>query len=329
MEEFHFLRPWWWLALPVVVFLAWRLWRFSAQGREWQGVVDDALAPYVLESGAGARSRWPIVLFALITLLALVALSGPVWEKREAPVFQAEHKMVVVLDLSRSMDARDVKPSRLIRAKYKLGDIFRLVPDVQAGLVVFSEVPYTISPVTDDVDTVAALLPALSTDVMPVQGSRISLALDKAGELLERAAVHSGQVILISDSAVGADALASAKRLREHGFPVSVLAIGTEQGSPVQLADGGLLKDSGDEIVIARLDRSGLRDLARVGGGRYSDLASDDSDIRRLVGQETPSRTRTAGDEQKRLSTVWLERSPWLIPLIALLAVGLFRRGVL
>lgn len=326
MGEFHFLRPWWLLALIPLFVLLYRVSKHQLGGRDWHGVVDEALAPFVLDSIGHASKSKMLPWFMLLGLLIITALSGPVWEQIEAPVYRAEHKVVLVLDLSLSMNATDVRPSRLERAKHKVGDILNWLPDAQVGLVVFSEVPYTISPITDDVDTIVAFLPALTTDVMPVQGSRISLALDMAGELLGRSNAHNGQVVLLTDSEVRPDAFTSVKRLNEAGYSLSILGIGTEKGSPVINSDGSLLSASG--VVLAKLDKDGLRDLALGHGGVYSDITSDDADIQRLI-DLTVDRQTDAQAGVEKLSEQWVERSPWLLPIILLMGLLMFRRGVL
>lgn len=326
MAELHFLRPWWWLALLPLLALLYRMSKHQLAGRSWHGVVDEALAPFVLDSVGKAGKSKLLPWFAILGLLSIVALSGPVWEQVEAPVFRAEHKVVLVLDLSLSMNAKDVKPSRLERAKYKVSDVLKWLPDAQVGLVVFSEVPYTISPITDDVDTISAFLPALTTDVMPVQGSRISLALDMAGELLDRSNAHNGQVVLLTDSEVRPDAFKSVKRLNEGGYSLSILGIGTEKGSPVLNSDGSLLRAEG--VVLAKLDKDGLRDLALGHGGVYSDITSDDADIKRLIDLNVDKQVEDQAGVEK-LTEQWIERSPWLLPIILLMALLMFRRGVL
>ncbi len=329
MSAFHFLRPWWLLALIPLAILLYRLSQHQLAGRDWRGVVDEALAPFVLDTMGKTEKGKMVPWFAVLGLAMIIVLSGPVWEQLDAPVYRAEHKVVLVLDLSLSMNSNDVKPSRLERAKHKISDVLAWLPDAQVGLIVFSEVPYTISPITDDVDTIVAFMPALTTDVMPVQGSRISPALDMAGELLKRSNARNGQVLLITDSEVRPDAFTSVKRLSDDDYSLSVLGIGTEQGSPVLNADGSLLKDASGGIVLAKLDKAGLRDLASGSGGVYSDITSDDTDIKRLINLTVVSQQDEMQSEVEKISEQWIERSPWLLPFVLLLALLMFRRGVL
>ncbi len=329
MNEFHLLRPWWLLALLPLFFAVIRLYKHQKSNQTWRGIVDEALAPYVLVGEVGKNRLWPSAILAISGMLAIIALTGPVWQKQPMPVFRADHKLVIVLDLSHSMDASDVKPSRLTRAKHKIGDIISGFQDMQTGLVVFSEVPYIVSPVTDDVDTISAFLPALSTAIMPVQGGRISLALDKAGELLSSANSRRGQVLLISDSAVDANALSSAKKLMNGGYTLSVLAVGTENGGPVRLPDGSLLKDMQNNIVVPGVNITGLRDLAQTGGGAFSVLSTDSSDIQSLIDSSPDLDTAVDTDSSEKFSDLWIEHGIWLVFPVLLLVAGLFRRGVL
>ena len=120
MDSFHFLRPeWLWGFLPLVgllVFLA----THRATAQLWESVCDAHLLPHVLVGATGVKSRSPIIFVGLGWTLALLALAGPVWSQLPQPVFRAESALVIVLDVSRSMDAQDVAPSRLTRAKHKI-----------------------------------------------------------------------------------------------------------------------------------------------------------------------------------------------------------------
>ncbi len=329
MSDLHLLRPWWLLGIVPLLAVVYFLFKYRSGKQLWERVVDPALMPFVLEEHSRKKQVWPVFLLALAGMLAVIALTGPVWEKLPVPVYKGENKIVLVLDLSQSMDATDVKPSRLARARHKVGDILGFVPDAQIGLIIFSQVPYIISPITDDAATVASLLPALSTSVVPVQGSQLSLALDKAGELLLSTQAEHGQVIVLTDSAVTLAEFEAAKKLRDQGFILSVLGIGTSVGGPINLGEGQLLKDNNKQIVIVKLDRNGLRDLANSVGGRYSDLDSGDADIRHLVTTVVSKRIQNSDEATTQSSEIWLEQTPWLLPFILVLAAGLFRRGVL
>ena len=117
--EFHFIRPEWLWAIPVIIAVAALLARRHLGPGNWQNVVDDALAPHVLSTTASRRAdpRW--WLLGTGGIIAVLALAGPAWERIEQPVFRSDQALVVALDLSRSMDAQDLSPSRLMRARLK------------------------------------------------------------------------------------------------------------------------------------------------------------------------------------------------------------------
>ena len=123
LADFHFLRPEWLLAIPAVIVVAIIFARRRLGPGSWEHVVDPKLAPYVLSGvqGTGADYRW--LLLAIAGVLGAIALAGPAWQRIDQPVFRSEQSIVVALDLSRSMDAQDVQPSRLARARLKILDL--------------------------------------------------------------------------------------------------------------------------------------------------------------------------------------------------------------
>ena len=146
-----------------------------------------ALLPHLLmRRDAAAFPLLPLLMGAGL-LLAVLALAGPAWHSRDVPVHRVKQARIVVLDLSRSMDAPDVQPSRLARARLKAAEVFAMTEEGQAGLVVFAGDAFAVSPLTDDGATLTAMLPALSTDLMPARGSRADLGLRRAGELFAQA----------------------------------------------------------------------------------------------------------------------------------------------
>ena len=111
-----------------------------------------------------------------------------------------------------------------------------------------------MSPLTDDTGTIANLLPALSPNIMPAQGSRVDLGLRRAAELIEQAGLKRGEIVLISDDGGGKKALDTAQKLRSRGFRLSVLGAGTPTGAPIPSGQGGLIKDPAGNIVLPKLD---------------------------------------------------------------------------
>src|SRR6185436_18450010 len=228
--EFHFLRPWWLVLLPVGVWLIWQLLRGRGEGGGWRGIVDAALRPHVLVDAAALRERrWPLFAAIAAWSLGVLGMAGPAWECLPVPAFRSQEALVVALDLSRSMDAADVEPTRLARAKLKLLDLLTRRAAGQTALVVFSSHAFTVTPLTTDTRTISSLVTSVTTQIMPTQGSSLSSGLEKAAALLEQTGLSQGDVLLITDSDVSGDDLDLARTVRGKGFRVSALAVGTEQ----------------------------------------------------------------------------------------------------
>jgi Ca-activated chloride channel family protein len=329
MADFHFLRPLWLLGLPLLALLLWGLWRRRRQQGQWAELCDPWLLPHVLIARPGRAQRHGLALLGLGGILALLALAGPTWEQEPSPAFRNQQALVIALDLSRTMDAGDLKPSRLERARYKIADLLQARKDGQTALLAYADDAYTVTPLTDDRETLRALLSALNTGIMPEQGNRADRALLQAARLLRQAGFQEGHVLLIGDDA-NDKAQQAAVQLREQGYRVSVLGVGTAQGAPIALPDGKYLEDASGAILIPRLDAAALQALASAGGGRYQTLATDNSDVQTLAsGFEQRTAPDEGGGDNTATVAQWRDQGPWLLlPLLPLAALA-FRRGLL
>ncbi len=326
LADFHLLRPEWLLAIPVVVLVAVLLARGKLGAGNWRAVIDPALMPYVLsrDPGRGVDHRW--WLLGLGGLVAIVALAGPAWERIEQPVYRAQQALVIALDLSRSMDAEDIAPSRLARAKLKILDILERRKSGQTALIVYSANAFTVTPLTTDTDTIASLVNSLSTDIMPSRGSYPEVAISKGSQLLERAGAGVGEVLIITDGGSSPAAETTTRELTAAGYSLSILGVGTKEGAPIPRVTGGFVTDGRGKIALPRLEDSGLRDLAKLGGGRYAQLSADDRDLEHLLSGEVPGAGKVAGDNSMA-TDLWREEGPWLLLLLLPLAALAFRRG--
>ncbi len=328
INEFHFIRPVWLLALlPYLAILVLMLRHKFGQGN-WSAVCDPALLPYLLQEKPVRLSRWPFVLGATASLLAIVAMAGPSWQRLPTPVFRNDSALVIALDLSRSMDAEDIKPSRLIRARYKIADILRQRKDGQTALLVYGGDAFTVTPLTDDTETIASQLEALTTEIMPSPGSNTAAVLNKAVELFQQAGLQKGRIILITDGVDLDNTLAAVKSL--NNYSLSVLGVGTAEGAPIALPEGGFIKDSQGTIVIPRLNGDELAKLASAGNGTYQTLTTDDADIKALLADlDNPEHRQQGASDQQSMLQLWEDQGPWLALLVLPLAALSFRRGLL
>jgi Ca-activated chloride channel family protein len=325
-EAFHFQQPAWFLALLPLAALIWRLRGHTPGESAWRRVCDPQLLSFLLIAPRGADRRLPLGLLVAGWLIAVIALADPVWEKRPQPVFRSEAARVVVLDLSRSMNDADLTPSRLERARYKVEEVLRRSREGQVGLVVFAGEAFVVSPLTSDARTITEMLQALEPALMPVQGSRADRGLRKSGELLAQAGAPHGEILLITDGYEGREAPAAARELRDKGYTVSVLGVGTAEGAPLADGAGGFVHDAAGAIVVPRLDEAALRALAEAGGGRYSTITGNDADLDALLRPLAP-RLDTQVKQTSLEADAWQSRGPWLAVLLLPLAALAFRRG--
>jgi len=324
LADFSFLRPDWLWAVPLVIVGALLLARRQLGSGSWQNVVDPALAPHVLSRSASRKADYRWWLLGLGGVITVVALAGPAWQRIEQPVFRSDQALVVALDLSRSMDAQDVAPSRLMRARLKILDMLEQRGSGQTALVVYSANAFTVTPLTNDTDTIAALVNSLSTDIMPSRGSYPIAAIEKGQQLLEQAGAMVGEVLLITDGSSSPAAERVARDLKTTGYTLSVLAVGTNEGAPIPQLGGGFVTDQSGNIAVPRLETHSLRALAAAGGGRFSQLSTDDRDLDYLLSGEAGS--RLASDESLATDR-WREEGPWIVLLLLPLGAMAFRRG--
>lgn len=322
--DFHFLRPWWLLAVLVLP-LAWAFVRRArGQAGAWRRVVDAHLLPYLLETApVQVRSTAPW-LAAVVWTLACIALAGPAWERENLPLYRNDAARVIALELAPTMLAADLKPTRLARARHKINDILDASRDLQTALIGYAGDAFVAAPLTDDVETVRNLVGALDPGIMPVTGNATGRAIAQAQRLVEQAGLAQGEIILIADAA-GRGGIEAARAAHARGFTVSVLGVGSGAGAPVPLPQGGFLQDSAGNIVLPKLDEAGLHALADAGGGRYATLAADRGDLAILLGDLRGSASLGSGNEAA--SARFRDRGPWFALALLPLALLAFRRG--
>jgi Ca-activated chloride channel family protein len=320
----HFIRPYWLLLLPLAVFLPWLWKRARRPSGDWMAVCDPHLLRWLSVSQAGGKSggggRW---LAGTAVLISILALAGPSWQKLPDSSFSARDARMIVLDLSRSMLAQDLRPNRLTRARFRLADLLEMTEEGQVGLVSYAGDAYVVSPLTSDMNTIANLLPALQPDIVPVAGSRADRALEMAASLLGRAGLSQGEILLVTDSA-GSAAAARARDLKKRGMITSVLAVGTVDGAPIP-SGSGFVSDRSGNVVITRLDRASLQAVADAGGGRYMELGASAVGTSLWLEQDGSEFARREGALGER----WKDAGPWLVLLLLPLALLGFRRGLL
>ncbi len=322
-QQFHFLRPAWLLALlalPVLLALAARR---SVAREALVRLVDAELLPHLLQ-GREQRRRSPALLLAIGWMLVALAMAGPTWSRVAQPLYAQRAAQVVALSLSQHMLVRDVAPSRLDRARYKVRDLLAANHDGLNALVAYAGEAFVVAPLTTDASSLNELLDALAPDTMPVDGDNAAQAIERATSLIRDAKVGGGSLVLITDTVDDA-AQAAARKAHDAGVRVSVLGVGTLQGGPVPLSDQSFQRDSQGGLSMARRNDEALRALASAGGGRYVPMTDDHVDVDALRGELKANGAAMLAADQR--GDEWQDRGPWLLlPLLPIAAMA-FRRG--
>lgn len=228
------------------------------------------------------RFEWPKRILLLLSVAAiLLALARPRWDFHWSDVKHRGSDVMIVLDLSRSMLAEDIKPNRLERAKRSVRDLLQAIQGDRVGLILFSGVAFIQCPLTFDKGSFDLFLDQANVDLLPTQGTEIVSALNLAERAFEQgseAGSRAKTVLLISDGEDhGESSVDAAKTLKDKGIRVFTLGMGAE-GSPIPAEGGSFLRDDRGQLVLSKPDLAGLSSIAKAGGGRLipTDEALDD-----------------------------------------------------
>ncbi len=328
IENFHFLRPLCLYALIPALVIVMMLRLSQTNQNSWARAIDSMLLPYLLDKQGGSKQSLPLYGLLLVWTLSVLALAGPVWQKAPVPVQTREDAVVIILDLSLSMYATDLAPNRAVRAQRKIMDILQYRKhEGQTGLVVYAGDAHSVTPMTDDVETISNLVPSLQPSIMPVAGSDPAAGVRLAQELLANSLLPHGRLLLLTDGIINSDIESISKLLAGTGDTLSVIGFGTDAGAPVPMGQTGYLRDDSNAIVIARLERTPLQQLAATTGGKYMDAQLTDADVSTLLAQDVFKENENLKAVEDRKFDAWKETGPWILLLVLPLAALAFRRG--
>jgi Ca-activated chloride channel family protein len=336
-SQFHLLRPVWLLMLiPALVLFVLLLKRRLASAR-WNGIIDESLMPHVLDKMPTEQARWPLWFILIAWVLTCIALSGPTWEQLPQPVQKKQDALVIVLDMSLSMAAQDVSPDRATRARQKVIDIVKQRDEGLTALVVYAGDAYTVTPLTDDGDTIINLVPALSPFIMPAMGSRPDKALALADQLIIDAGLTKANFLLITDGIQPKDIDRIKNVLGDKKQQLAILTIGTKEGAPIAMQEGGFKRDSNGNIVLPKLELETIKQLASKLNIRWHQMSFDDADWYYLLNVNNSTNKalqNTSGQDStfdkkplERQFDLWADQGYWLIFIVIMIAALSFRRG--
>jgi len=238
---------------------------------------DDVLWGRLAPARSGLLRGIKLVLTLLALALLLVAAARPQVGARLVQVERRGIDVVVLLDVSLSMEATDVVPDRLERSKQEIRELLDGLRGDRAAIVLFSGSSFALCPLTLDVAAANLFLDAVTSDVLPDPGTNLEEALRGGRSALETelATARGRAIVLFTDGeSHSGDAAAAAQSLEEDGIPVLTVGVGTPGGEPIPMRDaGGRLtgykKDRAGNVVLSRLDEALLRQIAETTGGRY------------------------------------------------------------
>ena len=327
IDGFHVLRPELLWGLLICPLLALALWHRRTRQGDWSRAIDPELLPYLMPEHSDKTRQTTIWMPILVLSLIVLAASGPSLRQVELPVIKRADALVLVLDLSASMLAADVQPSRIRRARQKILDLLELRVEGVTGLVVFAGAAHVVTPLTDDARTIANLMPALSPNIMPLPGANATSGIEAAANLLITAGAQGGQILLMTDGLPGFDTVRAKNALESSGAALAVMAIGTKAGAPIPLPNGGFLKDDAGEIVIPTLDRQAIDQIASTLNAPVEQISLDERDIKSLTRRNNLA---AQGElDLARQTDAWQDQGFWLAALVALLLLPAFRKGAL
>ncbi|KVX03691.1 hypothetical protein AWJ07_03865 [Shewanella frigidimarina] len=320
----HFIRPEWLFGFIPVLILSALFWRKHSQQSAWKQYIAPHLSQLLI-SQTVEKSHQPKWLLIACWIVAVIALSGPALNKQNLPVFATEQGRVLIMDMSQSMYATDLSPNRLSYAKFRATDLLNELKEGETGLIAYAGDAYTISPLTRDSDTILNLLPTLSPDIMPTKGSNLAAALSLAEKLLAQGGHVSGDIIVMTDG-ISAQQFNQASSALNSRYRLSIMAFGSKQGAPIRLADGQLLRDSSNEVVVAKTDYGLLQKLTQQHQGILVPAQTDGSDVSTLTNWLATDGKATETD---LAGETWQDLGPYLAMLLIIPMLMSFRQGLL
>ncbi len=323
-NHFNFSQPLWLWGLIILPFIwiAYALMQKISYKHTLESFIDKHLLPHLLLSQKTIKKAIlaPFIL-SLIWIFSILAMMGPRWDYHDIDTFKSNSSLIVLLDLSKSMDAEDVKPSRLKRANQELADIISQAHNINIGIIAFAAIPHIIAPLTDDMETLKHLLPSLSTDLIAIQGSNIQDAINLGEQLLKAEKGKNKSLLIISDGDFE-DTHFNIKT----GINIHVLGVGTPEGSPIPNGTQGWIKAEG-KTVISKLGAKKLKQIAHKGKGLYTEATFSNEDTYALL--KNISKTHDIEKRKKGKIRQWHERFYLLIFPIMFLLLFLRQRGFL
>jgi len=284
-----------------------------------------SLAPDVSKYKPG--TKFFLQQLALIVMIFIIA--RPQMGAKIETVKKQGVEIIIALDVSNSMLARDIAPSRLDKAKQMLSKLIDQLDNDKVGLIVFAGDAYTQLPITSDFVSAKMFLSTISPDMVPTQGTAIGRAIALAMNSFTPDQSADKAIIVITDAENHEDdAVQMAKEAAQKGIMVDVIGIGSEQGAPIPIGgnDTNLRKDNQGNVVITKLNAQLGRDIAKAGDGIYisadntgSALRALTAEVKKMKKSDIESKVYSEYDEQ-------FQGLAWIVLILLLLDIFILDR---
>lgn len=277
------------LLIVIPLALAFLIWRGRHRRHLLERIGDADLVHELLVGHSALRQRWQSALWLVTVAAIIVALARPVWGVAEEVVTAEGVSIVVVLDVSRSMDAQDVMPSRLDRARLAAREIFERSEGSQFALILFAREAIIQFPLTTDSTSALNFLNAASTRSITRQGTAIGAGLELALDTIDERISSQSVIILLSDGENhDGDPLSIAELAAARGIQIHTIGYGTMQGAQIPEYDDrgeliGYISDGAGNVVQSRLEPELLQEIADITGGTYQTAGDSGVEIVNLL----------------------------------------------
>ena len=261
----------WFLLVPIFIGLAIYVHNWRKKTKE--KFADSHLIPQLFPAVSGPRYFLKLMLVLTGLILAVLALMDPLFGEEEVKIKREGIDIVYALDLSNSMNAEDVVPSRLERAKKIISESVNRLGGDRVGLIVFAADAYSISPLTNDYSAILSYINSASPELISQQGTDFSSVVLKASEMFENAPTTGKLLIILSDGEDNEDSVSKAGQIaKESNIHIVTVGIGTTKGGPIPMDVGGFEEfkmDRYGETVISKLVEGSMQSLAKSTSGLY------------------------------------------------------------
>lgn len=272
------------IPLIVLVFVYSRIWRKKAIEKFGNTTLISSLMPEVSKTK-------PILKFILIVLAytcLVFTLAGPQFGTKIQEAKRKGIELILAIDVSNSMMATDVQPSRMERAKQAISKMVDKLQNDKIGLVVFAGQAYTQLPITTDYVSAKLFLSTIGPDIVPVQGTAIGAAIDLAASSFDETAEMSKVIVVITDGENHEDdAVGAAEKAAEKGINVYTIGIGSPAGSPIPIGDNptnqDYRRDESGNFIMSKLNEPLLAQIAAAGKGKYYFAAESDLGLNKVI----------------------------------------------